>query len=111
MSTSHRGEACRRSDLPLCAGMNAVSRTEGVRALPSVRRSLAQSPPRVFSCVRVHWGCRRSTVGGGFKNAASAYNSFVGGGGARTSDSLGGNMASGSWSAVLGGSFNTAKGV
>ncbi len=50
-------------------------------------------------------------MGGGFKNVASAYNSFVGGGGAQKSDSLGGNLASGSWSAVLGGSFNTAKGV
>ena len=41
----HRGEACwrlvlRRSDF--------VARTEGVRALPSVGRSLTQSPPRVF---------------------------------------------------------------
>jgi hypothetical protein len=50
-------------------------------------------------------------VGGGFKNVASAYNSFVGGGGARTLDNLGGNVASGSWSAILGGSFNTAVGV
>ncbi len=41
---------------------------------------------------------------------ASAYNSFVGGGGAQT-DGFGGNLASGSWSAVLGGSFNTAKGT
>ena len=50
-------------------------------------------------------------MGGGYKNVASAYNSFVGGGGARASDSLGGNLASGSWSAVLGGSFNTAQGA
>ncbi len=50
-------------------------------------------------------------MGGGFHNVASAYSSFVGGGGARASDSLGGNLASGSWSAVLGGSFNTAKGA
>ena len=50
-------------------------------------------------------------MGGGLNNVASAYNSFVGGGGARTSDSRGGNLASGDWSAVLGGSFNTAKGV
>ncbi len=55
-------------------------------------------------------GRRHSAVGGGFKNVASAYNSFVGGGGARTSDSVGGNLASGSWSAVLGGSSNVAKG-
>ena len=52
-----------------------------------------------------------STVGGGWKNVASGYNSFIGGGGAQTSDSNGGNVASGSWSAVLGGSFNTAKGM
>ncbi len=55
-------------------------------------------------------GRRYSAVGGGFKNVASAYNSFVGGGGAQRRDSLGGNLASGSWSAVLGGSFNTAQG-
>jgi hypothetical protein len=85
-----------------CAGVNVVARTQGLRALPSVR---------VFFVWVFVWGCRRSTVGGGFKNVASAYNSFVGGGGARTSDSLGGNLASGSGSAVLGGSFNTAKGV
>ena len=91
--------------------MNAAVRTEGVRVLPSLGLSLTQSPPRVFSRARVRWVCRRSTVGGGFKNAARAYNSFVGGGGARTSDSLGGNLASGSWSAVLGGTFNTANGM
>ena len=50
-------------------------------------------------------------MGGGWKNVASGYNSFIGGGGAQTSDSNGGNVASGSWSAVLGGSFNTAKGM
>ncbi len=68
-------------------------------------------PPR---CVRVWvciWGRSYSSVGGGFKNVGSAYNSFVGGGGARTADNLGGTVASGRWSAVLGGSFNTAKGV
>ena len=52
-------------------------------------------------------------MGGGFSNVASAYNALVGGEGARMSDiySLGGNLAAGSWSVVLGGSFNTAKGV
>ena len=127
-----------------CAGVNAVARTEGVRALPSVGQSLTQSPSRVFdvgagvwvclcvrACLRVRakpsvgrsltlspqrvcvcvLGRRWSTVSGGFKNVASADNSFVGGGGARTVDNLGGNVASGNWSAVLGGSFNTAKGV
>ncbi len=63
------------------------------------------------ACVSVDVRCRRSTVGGGFKIVAGAYNSFVGGGGAGTSDSLGGNVASGSWSVVFGGSFNTAKSV
>ncbi len=68
------------------------------------------SVPRAVAATRV-FSCRLSTVGGGFKNVASAYNSFVGGGGAQKSDELGGTLASGSWSAVLGGSFNTAKGV
>ncbi len=83
---------------------------EGVRAPPSVGRSLTAVAATV--CARGHaFGLRYSTVGGGFKNVASAYNSFVGGGGARAADNLGGNLASGSWSAVLGGSFNTARGV
>ena len=48
-------------------------------------------------------------VSGGYKNTASGYDSFVGGGGARTSDSSGGNVASGAWSAVLGGFGNKAS--
>ena len=63
--------------------MNAVVRTEGVRALPSVGRFLTRSPPRVFDvgvclrlhvCVRVH-ACVRgrsyATVSGGQSNTAS----------------------------------------
>ena len=38
----------KRVDVLFCAGVNAVARTEGVRTLPSVGRSLTQSPPRVF---------------------------------------------------------------
>ena len=49
-------------------------------------------------------------VSGGYKNTASGYDSFVGGGGAQTSDSKGGNVASGGWSAVLGGFGNKASG-
>ncbi len=63
------------------------------------------------ACVPVDVRCRRSTVGGCFRIVAGAYNSSGGGAGARTSDSLGGNVASGSSSALLRGSFNTAKGV
>ena len=62
---------------------------------------------RLWAWIR---GRSYSTVGGGWKNVASGFNSFIGGGGAQTSDSNGGNVALGSWSAVLGGSFNTAKG-
>ncbi len=49
-------------------------------------------------------------VAGGYKNTASGYDSFVGGGGARTSDRTGGTVASGAWRAVVGGSFNKATG-
>ncbi len=65
-----------------CAGVNAVSRTEDVRTLPSLGRSLTLSPPRVFdvgasvciclcacnACVRA---CSLATVGGGGLNAVS----------------------------------------
>ena len=51
-----------------------------------------------------------AAVSGGYKNTASGYDSFVGGGGARTSDLTGGNVASGAWSAVLGGFANKASG-
>ena len=98
----------KRFDLLFCAGVKSVARPEGVRRGVGPSRSLHYACFLVCVCV---WRCRLSTVGGGFFNTASAYNSFVGGGGARTSDSLGGNVASGSWSAVLGGSFNTAKGM
>ena len=98
----------------------AAMRVVFVRVDPKVLVALgcwcwAPSHHRRDACCRRVWVCvggrSRSTVGGGFKNVASAYNSFVGGGGARTADNLGGNVASGSWSAVLGGSFNTANGV
>jgi hypothetical protein len=42
--------AAKRVDELFCAGANVVARTEVVRVLPSVGRSLAQSPPRVFDC-------------------------------------------------------------
>ena len=58
----------------------------------------------------VAWTAKYATVSGGFKNTASGYDSFVGGGGAQTSDSKGGNVASGAWSAVLGGFLNKASG-
>ena len=41
----HGGEACLRL---FCAGANVVACTEGVRAPPSVGRSLTLSPPRMF---------------------------------------------------------------
>ena len=50
-----------------------------------------------------------ATVSGGYKNTASGYDSFVGGGGAQTSDGKGGNVASGAWSAVVGGFANKAS--
>ena len=61
--------------------MNVVERTEGVRAPPSVGRSLKLSPKRVFDvsagvcvCLCVH-ACVRgrsyATVGGGWNNMAS----------------------------------------
>ena len=50
-----------------------------------------------------------AAVSGGFKNTASGYDSFVGGGGARSLDNTGGNVASGGWSAVLGGFGNKAS--
>ena len=74
--------AAKRIDLLFCAGVNVVALTEGVRALPSVGRSLTQSPPRVFdvgvgvcACLCVH-ACVRgrswSTIGGGQSNIASS---------------------------------------
>ncbi len=51
-----------------------------------------------------------ATVSGGYENTASGFGSFVGGGGARTSDNTGGNVASGAWSAVVGGFNNQASG-
>ena len=38
----------KRVGVLFCAGVNVVARTEGVRSLPSVGRSLTQSPPRMF---------------------------------------------------------------
>ncbi len=78
--------AARRDDVLFCAGLNAVVHTEGVRALPSVGRSLMRSPQRVFDvgagvcvcipacvCVRACARGRRSaTVGGGSYNIASS---------------------------------------
>ena len=40
--------SAKRVDVSFCAGVNVVARTEDVHALPSVGRSLTQSPPRVF---------------------------------------------------------------
>ncbi len=71
----------KRVDEMFRAGMNAVARTEGMRALPSVGRFLTHTPPRVFDvgagvcvclCLRA---CLRgrswSTVSGGYVNTAS----------------------------------------
>ena len=46
----------KRVDVLCCAGVNAVACIQGVRALPSVGRVLALSPPRVFSRVGVRLG-------------------------------------------------------
>jgi hypothetical protein len=40
--------AAKRFDVQFCAGINVIARSEGMSALPSVCRSLTQSPPRVF---------------------------------------------------------------
>ena len=50
-----------------------------------------------------------AVVAGGWLNTASGNNAFVGGGGARTADAVGGNVATGDWSALLGGYSNTAS--
>ena len=86
-------------------GLNESLRVSGRSHPPPVAMGVCR---RVWAWIR---GRSYSTVGGGWKNVASGFNSFIGGGGAQTSDSNGGNVASGSWSAVLGGSFNTAKGM
>ena len=107
---SVRAQACQ-----VCDGSNSVAGQLAV--VGGGNSNTAAGNYSVVSGGRNNYVAKTATyaaIAGGWLNTASGNNAFVGGGGGgRTANrvgGVGGNIATGNWSAILGGHSNAANG-